>query len=100
MAPPPCRLEPLESRIAPAGLVLDVASLNGSNGFRVIGAGAEHYAGWAVAGIGDLNGDGVDDFAFTEEVPPVENRAAQTFVVFGNAAGLPASLNPNSLDGT
>ncbi len=40
---------------------LDLSSLNGGNGFRMVGAAAGHESGRAVASAGDVNGDGYDD---------------------------------------
>jgi hypothetical protein len=49
------------SRTRHAGTLLDAAALGG-NGYRIRGA-AGSTAGFAVAGIGDANGDGLDDVA-------------------------------------
>jgi len=40
--------------------VIDVTNLDGSNGFRILGAGIDETAGSSVA-IGDVNGDGFAD---------------------------------------
>ena len=39
---------------------LDLATLDGTNGFRLDGIGRRH-SGHSVAGAGDVNGDGFDD---------------------------------------
>jgi hypothetical protein len=49
------------SRSRPAGTLLDSAALGG-NGYRIRGATGS-TAGFAVAGAGDANGDGLDDVA-------------------------------------
>lgn len=96
-----CSLEPLEPRIAPAGVAsINVTALNGSNGLRIDGTGAEHFAGTSVDGVGDVNGDGFDDFIFSELVPPEQNSEGRALVVFGKATGFPAILNPATLDGS
>ena len=41
---------------------LDDDELNGTNGFVIVGYLAEEF-GASVAGIGDVNADGIDDFA-------------------------------------
>jgi hypothetical protein len=40
---------------------LDLAQLDGTNGFRLDGAAALDGSGYSVASAGDLNGDGYDD---------------------------------------
>jgi hypothetical protein len=40
----------------------DLSSLSGNNGFTLNGISASGYAGSAVSGAGDVNGDGIDDF--------------------------------------
>jgi len=40
---------------------LDLASLDGSNGFAIAGAAPGHLAGRSVSGAGDVNGDGYTD---------------------------------------
>ena len=40
---------------------LDLAALDGSNGFRLDGIDADDDSGFSVAGAGDVNGDGFDD---------------------------------------
>lgn len=72
-----------------------VSGLDGSNGFR-IGGIANGQLGYSVAGVGDVNGDGVADVA-------VVNGAGNLgvgYVVFGSAGGFPASLDATSLDGS
>ena len=43
------------------GPSLDVASLDGTNGFRLEGADDFHRSGWSVASAGDVDGDGFAD---------------------------------------
>ena len=61
---------------ATAGLAL--SSLDGSNGFRVI---AEQDV--TVSGLGDVNGDGFDDFALGCRA--ADSDTGSTYVVFGQA---------------
>jgi hypothetical protein len=94
-------VERLEARIAPAGLSsINLAVLDGTNGIRIPGTGADHLAGSQVSGAGDVNGDGFDDFVLSEYSPPVGNRSGQAFVVFGRSGGFPANINLAALDGT
>jgi hypothetical protein len=66
---------------------LDLAALDGTNGFRLDGIGG---SGSSVASAGDVNGDGFDDVIV----------GGGTHVVFGRAAGFGASVDLATLDGT
>jgi len=81
---------------------LDVGTLDGSNGFRVEGPAAGDFTGFAVAGAGDVNGDGFDDLligAYNAD-PSGRMEAGSAYVVFGKAGGWSASVNPGALTGT
>jgi hypothetical protein len=43
------------------GASIDLAALDGSNGFRIDGIDNNDRSGASVAGAGDVNGDGIDD---------------------------------------
>ncbi|MDQ0464119.1 Ca2+-binding RTX toxin-like protein [Caulobacter ginsengisoli] len=77
--------------------VLDVASLDSADG-SVLTANPTASAGFSLARIGDINGDGFDDFVVG--APDLYYHVGGVFVVFGNASGLPATLNLSALDGT
>ncbi|MEQ8318505.1 MAG: integrin alpha [Phycisphaerales bacterium] len=72
---------------------IDLTMLDGVNGFRLVGASRES-AGQSVAGVGDVDADGVDDVAVG--APEADVRAAggqgQTYVVYGRAGGFPAMV--------
>ena len=79
---------------------IDLASLDGSNGFRIAGAAAGDSSGWSVASAGDVNGDGFDDViigAFHAGPNGSENGA--TYIVFGKASGFNASISLSTLTG-
>jgi hypothetical protein len=40
---------------------LNLAELNGTNGFQLGGIDVNHSSGWSEASAGDVNGDGFDD---------------------------------------
>ncbi|MGV6848136.1 MAG: hypothetical protein ACWA5A_07140 [Marinibacterium sp.] len=92
--------------------VFNINSLDGQNGFVVEGInpffGNAVSSGGAVSPAGDINGDGIDDFVIGAEravsLDPVTNQqrftAGEVYVIFGTLAGLPASVDPASLDGT
>ncbi len=70
--------------------LIDLTMLDGVNGFRLVGTTGES-AGRAVAGVGDVNADGVADVAVG--APEADVRGAggqgQTYVVYGRAGGFP-----------
>ena len=65
--------------------LLNVTQLNGRIGFSINGDGPH------VAGLGDINGDGLDDVAV--------GSADATYVVFGRRDGFPSLVDVNTLDG-
>src|SRR5690606_10449511 len=70
--------------------------LNGSNGMTIQGGDTEelNYISQSVAGLGDINGDGIDDIAISGR-----RTGGDKFVVYGSP-GLPAHLTVTDLDGT
>ena len=64
--------------------------LNGSNGgtlFSRFGAWANGHLGWSVAGVGDVNGDGVPDVAFGE--PDADTNGADSGRVLVSSGAAP-----------
>lgn len=87
------------SGVPPYPSVLPLNSLNGSTtGFRMDGPLANGWAGEAVAGIGDINGDGVDDIAVGA---PGFNGYGRCYIVFGRNKSAPfqSIFNLGSTDG-
>ncbi len=72
------------------GTSLEVSSLDGSNGFAVNGA-AGSRSGLVVSGAGDVNNDGINDFAIGAD--------SHNHIVFGRATGFDAGINLANLDG-
>jgi FG-GAP repeat len=72
-------------RAAPG--TVDLAAL-GQGGFRIDGAAAGDDAGWSVAGVGDLNGDGPADVLVGARFAGNNARecSGSAYVVFGRAA--------------
>jgi hypothetical protein len=83
------------------GTEFDLASINGSNGFKLEGVAHLDRAGSSVASAGDLNGDGFADVvigAFTAYGSAYFSGAS--YVVFGKASGFAADTNLSALNGT
>ncbi|MBB5222196.1 Ca2+-binding RTX toxin-like protein [Amaricoccus macauensis] len=82
-------------------MVVKLDQLDGTNGFRLDGIDAWDQSGFAVAGTGDVNGDGYDDMiigAFGADADG-EARSGETYVVFGKASGFPARFDLSTLNG-
>ncbi len=60
----------------------DVTSLTASQGVRLEGAGHDDRAGFAVSGLGDINGDGLDDVATSGTGGGID--IGRTYVLFGD----------------
>jgi len=79
---------------------INLGTLNGSNGYVFAGGAASDFSGRAVSNVGDVNGDGFDDFiigAFGADSPG--DRAGASYVVFGGA-GVGTGINLGSLAAT
>ena len=68
---------------------IELSALDGSNGFVLRGVEASN-AGSDVAGLGDYNGDGIDDLLIGARGTDLFNGEA--YVVFGRSDGFPAEL--------
>ncbi|MBK7824902.1 Ig-like domain-containing protein [Nannocystis sp.] len=68
-------------------------SAGSGGGFTINGEAAFDFAGSAVAGAGDVNGDGLDDVivgAYGSDI--VADTAGRAYVVFGKASATPVDL--------
>jgi hypothetical protein len=72
---------------------VDLAAL-GSQGFRIDGATPTERAGWAVAGAGDVNGDGRPDALVGAAFADNNGRqsSGSAYVVFGKSSPTPIDL--------
>ena len=69
------------------GGLLEQNGGDGSRGFVVNGIGKHDLSGQVIAAVGDINNDGVDDFAIGAQHADVDSErknAGQTYVVYGS----------------
>jgi len=82
---------------------MDLASLDGTNGFVLNGIDPDDKSGWSVSSAGDVNGDGVADLVIGAAHADFNtgNRAGEAYVVFGGTTvGSTGAFNLSTLDGT
>lgn len=77
---------------------LNLTDLNGENGFYINGINAYDFSGGSLSGAGDVNGDGIDDFLIGAY--GANNKAGQSYVIFGTRKPWPIAINLADLDGT
>ena len=75
-----------------------LGSLNGTNGFVIEGVDSGDWLGYSASGVGDVNGDGIEDIVVA--APRADGLAGEAFVVFGRDTGFSATLDLATLDGT
>jgi hypothetical protein len=73
---------------------VDVDDLDGTNGFRIDGAGRIHHSGASVSEAGDINDDGLDDLIIGAP------GANSSYIVYGSRDGFSGTLSLDSIDGT
>ena len=86
---------------------LDLAELDGSNGFVISGNKGGGFfdgdrSGSSVSGAGDVNGDGIDDLIIGAPNADTNGNdgAGESYVVFGSSDGFEARFKLSELDGT
>lgn len=77
----------------------ELSSLTGTNGTTFTGANENDQAGFKVEDLGDVNGDGYDDFSITAVTasPGGNNLAGEVYVLFGTPSGYGATFGLGSL---
>ena len=86
-------------KTSPFGAVLDLSSLNGSNGFQINGEAASDYSGVCVSQAGDINGDDLDDLVIGA-IGFGSGGAGSSYVVFGKMSAFSSVLELSSLNGS
>jgi hypothetical protein len=76
------------------GFNIDVNALNGSNGFSINALTGFPGGTSTPIKVGDLNRDGIDDFAVVNEA------TANADIVFGSKTGFPKTIDLSTLNGT
>ncbi len=72
----------------------DLTMLDGANGFVVEGVVYDERRGATLAGVGDINGDGIDDVLIG-----TSNSGAKTILLYGST-DFPALITSNDIDGS
>jgi FG-GAP repeat len=82
--------------------VIELSSLNGTNGFVLNGINDFDNTGYSVSSAGDVNGDGIDDLIIGGgTVFPGSNGPNASYVVFGGATvGSTGVIELSSLNGS
>ena len=82
------------------GATVELATLNGENGFKILGAGGDDYSGQSVSGAGDVNGDGFGDLLIgaPNAGAPGRDYSGVTYLFFGKARGFDPRLNLATFD--
>jgi hypothetical protein len=79
------------------GAAIALSSLDGDNGFH-ISSSTYGYAGYAVAGAGDVNGDGFDDVMIG--APYVDYTTGAAYVVLGGMPNAAVTRNGTAIGNT
>ena len=81
--------------------VLNLSTLDGTNGFVINGIDAGDRAGYAVSNAGDVNGDGFDDIIMGAYLADTNGAdSGEAYLVFGKASGWPAAVELSTLEAT
>ena len=79
---------------------VELATLNGENGFKILGADGDDYSGQSVSGAGDIDGDGFGDLLIgaPNAGPAGRDYSGVTYLFFGKARGFDPRLNLATFD--
>ena len=81
--------------------IVNLAELNGSNGFAIEDASTKNQVGFSVSNAGDVNNDGIDDLIFSAFISNSNSdRQVKYYVVCGHAKiGNSGSLKLSDING-
>ncbi|MDB4044489.1 FG-GAP-like repeat-containing protein, partial [Emcibacteraceae bacterium] len=80
---------------------VNLSTLDGTNGFRLDGEAVNDISGVSVSSAGDINGDGYDDLIIGAYLADTNGGSSgSSYVVFGGAANMGATVDLSDLDGT
>lgn len=88
-------------KTASFGRDFDLASLDGTEGFKIVGGAASDRNGFSVSSPGDVNGDGIRDILIGD--PNYDGafvNSGAAFIVYGRSGAYPAVIDLSTLDGT
>lgn len=75
---------------------ISVASMGSSDGFQVQGSTASEHVGWSVNGVGDVNGDGFEDFV--TGAPYNATNSGVAYIVYGQAGATRSNINTSAIN--
>ena len=79
---------------------LELALLDGTDGFAINGIDSGDASGRSISSAGDVNGDGFSDILIgAYNGDPSGSSSGESYVIFGSNALFPASLELSTLDG-
>ena len=79
---------------------LNVANLDGTNGFAISGISADDNSGFSVSSAGDINNDGINDILVGAPNAIFGFGPGEVYVIFGHAGSFSAIFNLSSINGT
>ena len=85
----------------PFPALIEVDTLNGTNGFRIFGITGGDYTGYSISHAGDVNGDGNDDMMFSALFANIGdlNNLGKIFVIYGRNSNFQSNFfKPITLD--
>lgn len=96
------RVDIIFGKTTPWAPVFNLASLNGVNGFSIIGPQVCVQCGYSVSSAGDINGDGYSDIIFSSPYASPDGMTYAGFVVgfFGHGGAFSATYDIRTFNGT